>query len=232
MNRKKIFQFIWRVVKISLITFFASSILFTLIYRFVPPPYTPLMLIRTAGQFFKGQQVHLERNWVSIESISPNMWQAAVAAEDNKFTEHFGFDFEAIQKARKYNAKHTTKMRGASTISQQTAKNVFLWPQRSWLRKGLEVYFTLLIELMWDKQRILEVYLNVIETGDGVYGVGAAARKYFHKEAANLGRRESALIAAVLPSPRKWNPAHPTGYLSRRQGRILNLMSKIGPVEF
>lgn len=232
MNRKKIFQFIWGVVKISLITFFASSILFTLIYRFVPPPYTPLMLIRTAGQFFKGQQVHLERNWVSIESISPNMWQAAVAAEDNKFTEHFGFDFEAIQNARKYNAKHTTKMRGASTISQQTAKNVFLWPQRSWLRKGLEVYFTLLIELMWDKQRILEVYLNVIETGDGVYGVGAAARKYFHKEAANLGRRESALIAAVLPNPRKWNPAHPTGYLSRRQGRILNLMSKIGPVEF
>lgn len=160
------------------------------------------------------------------------MQLAVVTSEDQQFLWHHGFDLEAIEKAMKYNEKQKkrkrNKMRGASTISQQTAKNVFLFPARNFLRKGLEVYFTALIEIFWSKQRILEVYLNVIETGDGIYGVEAAAQYYFHKPAAKLTAPEAALIAAVLPNPRKYNAGNPSGYVLRRQAFILGQMMAWG----
>ena len=156
-----------------------------------------------------------------------------MASEDNRFIEHSGFDLEAIKKARDYNDhKKGKKIRGASTISQQTAKNVFLWPDRSWIRKGLEVYFTFLIETVWGKKRIMEVYLNVIEMGDGIYGAESASQKYFHKPAAYLTRDQAALIAAILPNPRKWDPSRPSAYLLNRQQWILWNMANIGKVEY
>ena len=159
------------------------------------------------------------------------MIKAVVASEDNRFLDHWGIDVEAIQKATEYNKRHNRK-RGASTITQQVAKNVFLWPARSWVRKGFELYFAVMIETVWSKKRIMVVYLNVMETGNGIYGVEAAARKYFHKSAARLTRSEAALIAASLPNPRVRNPARPSAYLLRRQARIMNLMNKLGPVKF
>lgn len=159
------------------------------------------------------------------------MTRAVVASEDNRFLDHWGIDVEAVQKAVDYNKRHRRK-RGASTISQQVAKNVFLWPARTYIRKGFEVYFTVLIEAVWSKKRIMVVYLNVMETGNGVYGVEAAAQKYFHKSAKKLTKGEAALIAAALPNPRGRNPARPSTYLLKRQARILSLMNKIGPVEF
>jgi len=156
------------------------------------------------------------------------MPRAVIASEDQKFEEHLGFDFEAIKKANRYNERHKgKKVKGASTISQQTAKNVFLWPARSWVRKGFEVYFTFLIEVCWSKERIMEVYLNVIETGNGIYGVPAAARYYFHKPAAALSMKEAALIAAVLPNPRKWSPSRPTPYIQRKASRITRFMQGV-----
>jgi monofunctional biosynthetic peptidoglycan transglycosylase len=162
----------------------------------------------------------IEKQWVSIKDISPAMKRAVVRAEDDKFYEHHGFDFEAIEKAMKFNKTHK-RQKGASTISQQTAKNVFLWPSRSWVRKGLEAYFTILIELAWSKERILEVYLNVIELGKGVYGVEAASKKFFHKRAKNLTAGEAALIAAVLPNPIKFKINKPSPYILKRQQKIM-----------
>ena len=180
-----------------------------------------------------GKEMKLDKTWIPLEKISPNMILAVVASEDNRFTDHWGFDFDAIEKASKYNEtnrKH--KVKGASTISQQTAKNVFLLPVRSWIRKGFEVYFTGLIELCWSKKRIMEVYLNIIEMGDGVYGVEAASQKYFRKHAKDISNGEAAMIAAVLPNPRKWFPNQPNGYLLRRQVWIMWNMNNIGKVEF
>jgi len=173
----------------------------------------------------------MSRDWVRLKNISPAMVQAVVASEDNNFLEHYGIDFEAVKKARELNKKRK-RLIGASTISQQTAKNVFLWPDRTWLRKGLEVYFTGLIEIFWGKRRIMEVYLNVIEMGDGIYGVEIASQRYFHKQASSLTRPEAALIAAVLPNPRRWSPAAPTAYIQRKQQRILRVMNQIERVEF
>ena len=163
--------------------------------------------------------------------MSAAMPLAAMAAEDQKFEEHFGFDLEAIEKAKKYNEKHKgKKIHGASTISQQTAKNVFLVPARGWIRKGFEVYFTFLIEICWSKQRIMEVYLNVAEMGDGIYGAEAAAREYFHKPSKKLSVRESALIAAVLPNPRKWSPVNPSAFIQHKSQRIIQFMSNLDPI--
>jgi len=173
----------------------------------------------------------MHKKWVSMRKISPHMVRAVVASEDNRFLEHWGIDVDAIQKAIAYNKRHRRK-HGASTITQQVAKNVFLWPARTMLRKGFELYFTVLIEAVWSKKRIMTVYLNIVETGDGLYGVEAAAQKYFHKPASKLTRAEAALIAASLPNPRKRNPAAPTSYMLRRQARIMNLMNKIGEVKF
>ena len=228
--KRRILWFL-RFVKYFLIIYFASSIFFVVLFRFVNPPVTPLMLIRVAQQSFSGQTVKLKKEWVSPDKISADLPLAVVASEDNLFMEHSGFDFESIRKAKEYNdRKKGKKVRGASTITQQTAKNVFLWPQRSWVRKGLEVYFTLLIELVWGKERIMEVYLNVIETGKGIYGVEQASQEYFGKPAARVSRREAALIAAILPNPLKWNPASPTPYIRGRQQWILWNMNNIGKI--
>jgi len=215
------------------VAFLATSTCFAILYKFVNPPVTPLMVIRLAEQNFSGQAMKIKKDWVGIDSISPLLQLAVVAAEDNRFLEHRGFDMDAIDKAQEYNDTHKgKKIHGASTISQQTAKNVFLWPQRSWLRKGLEVYFTFLIEMVWSKKRIMEVYLNVIETGKGVYGAEAASRLYFNKHALLLTRSESALLAAILPSPQKWDPRFPTKYIQLRREWILWNMDNIGKLNY
>ena len=204
-----------------------------IIFRFVPIPVTPLMLIRCVEQKWDGKEMKLKKDWVSLDKISSAMPLAVIAAEDQKFEEHFGFDLEAIRKAENYNKKHQGKrMKGASTISQQTAKNVFLWQGRNWIRKGFEVYFTFLIEIFWSKQRIMEVYLNVIEMGNGIYGVEAAAQEYFHKPASKLSVREASLIAAILPSPLKWSPVKPNARVQKKAGRIMHFISRLKLEDF
>ncbi|ERM84062.1 hypothetical protein P872_00710 [Rhodonellum psychrophilum GCM71 = DSM 17998] len=190
------------------------------------------MAIRWVEQVFdKEKEVRFKKDWVSIDKISRHMPQAVVAAEDQKFLDHFGFDREAMEKAWEGNKKGK-RIKGASTITQQTAKNVFLWPGRNLIRKGLEAYFTILIEVLWSKERIMEVYLNVIEMGEGIYGIEAAAQTYYKKPAAKLSRQEAAMIAAVLPNPRRWSPARPTPYIYGRQSWILRQMNNINPVGF
>ncbi|MBK6447122.1 MAG: monofunctional biosynthetic peptidoglycan transglycosylase [Bacteroidetes bacterium] len=226
---KKIFRFFLKAI----ILFLVLSIASVLLFRFVPIPFTPLMLIRCVEQKSDGKDMKLRKDWTSIDEMSAAMPLAVIASEDQNFEEHFGFDMDAIRKAQAYNDRHKGKrMKGASTISQQTAKNVFLWPSRSWIRKGFEVYFTFLIELFWSKQRIMEVYLNVIEMGNGVYGTEAAAQEYFHKPAKKLSMREAALIAAVLPNPRKWSPAKPSAYIQRKSSRIIHFMSRLKLEDF
>lgn len=225
----------WRKLKSStlkfILWFFIISISWVILARFVPVFVTPLMLIRSAEAVVEGKAPKIKKDWVSIEKISPNMIQAVVAAEDNLYMQHNGFSFRDIEKAYKQN-KQGKRVRGGSTISQQTAKNVFLWPRRSWLRKGLEAYFTVLIEFFWTKERIMEVYLNVIETGEGIYGVQAASEIYFDKPASKLSKSQAALIAVCLPNPRRFNPGKPSGYIQRRKNQIVNLMGKIERVEF
>jgi monofunctional biosynthetic peptidoglycan transglycosylase len=203
------------------------SIVFVVLYGVAPPPLTPLMVLR----LFEGEG--LSKDWVGYDSISPRLARAVIAAEDAKFCEHWGFDFEAIATAWKVlqNKKSAKRLKGGSTISNQTAKNVFLWPG-DWLasrvlRKAIEPYFTLLIEFFWTKKRILEIYLNVIEWGHGVYGAEAAAQAHFGKHASDLTPREAALLAAVLPNPRRWNPAEPTAYIRRRAQTILSRMNDV-----
>jgi monofunctional biosynthetic peptidoglycan transglycosylase len=202
--------------------FVILSVASVFLYRFAPVPYTPLMFWKSTASLFtnRNEWVGIEKKWVPINEISGSMQRSVIRAEDAKFYIHNGFDVEAIEAAIKYNKTHK-KQKGASTISQQTAKNVFLWPSRSWLRKGMEVYFTVLIETLWSKQRILEVYLNVIELGPGVYGVEAASKKYFHKKAKNLSSREASLMAAVLPNPIKFKINKPSAYIIRRQHKIM-----------
>lgn len=230
---KRFLKRVWRIFLWVVILYFGSSIFFVVAYRFINPPITPLMVIRVVQQATGGQTIRLKKSWIPISKISPNLPLAVVASEDNLFLEHSGFDMAAIEKAMDYNErKRGKRVRGGSTISQQTAKNVFLWPQRSWLRKGLEAYFTVLIEFVWGKERIMEVYLNVIEMGKGIYGAEAAAQKYFGKPAEKLTRGEAALIAAILPNPQRWNPSSPTPYLLGRQQWILWNMGNIGKVDF
>lgn len=202
-----------------LAAFVLLSLLLTLVYRWMPVPMTPLMLLRWADP----EVGKLRKDWVPLDKISDYMILAVIVQEDQNFFEHEGFDFKAIRKAIEEN-KIKKRPRGASTISQQTAKNVFLWPQRSWIRKGLEVWFTFLIETFWTKRRILEVYLNVIETGRGIYGVEAAARIYFGKPASSLAAQEAAFIAAVIPSPLRYSVLEPGPYVRQRQAWILNQM--------
>lgn len=226
---KNILRFLLKIF----LWFIGLSFITTLIFRFVPPPVTPLMLIRLVEQSFSDDEVRLKKDWQSLDHISPNLAQAVIASEDQKFAEHHGFDFEAIEKAMKNNEKKRKKViKGGSTITQQTAKNVFLWPGRSWLRKGLEAYFTVLIELIWGKERIMEVYLNEIEMGNGIYGAEAAAQFYFKKPASNLTASQAALIAACLPNPRRWTPVKPNGYIQRKQAWILRNMNNLGKVEY
>jgi len=207
--------FVWGVIVTVVI-----PVLVVCVYRFVPPPMTILMAQRIAEG--KGW----DYRWRPIGKISPAMVQAVIAAEDSRFCEHYGFDFEAIEKAMQSNAKGR-RIRGGSTISQQTAKNVFLWPQRDWIRKGLETYFTGLIELIWGKKRIMEVYLNVAEMGPGIYGAEAAAQKYFKVSAKNLTRVQASRLAAILPNPIKYKAATPGPYVQRRSRRIGGAMGTV-----
>ncbi|MCD7936618.1 MAG: monofunctional biosynthetic peptidoglycan transglycosylase [Tannerellaceae bacterium] len=214
----------------NLILFFlVSSTGAVVLYKYVPVYITPLMVIRLAEQKKAGQPSRMEHTWIPLSQISPSLPQAVVASEDNLFPDHNGFDKEQIRKARE-EAKKGIRVRGASTITQQTAKNVFLWPGKSYVRKGLEAWFTLLIEWIWGKERIMEVYLNSIEMGEGIYGAQAVAQLHFNKESRELTDREAALIAATLPNPIRYNSAKPSPYILKRQGQILSLMKKIAPV--
>ena len=220
-----------RFVRNAAILFFLISVAWVAVARFVPVFATPLMYIRGFESITEGKSPKFYKNWVSLDKISPNMVQAVIASEDNLFTEHHGFSFSAIQQAMKRNAQGK-RVYGGSTISQQTAKNVFLFPQRSYIRKGIEAYFTVLIELIWGKKHIMEVYLNVIEMGDGIYGVEAAAQKYFGVSAANLTAAQSARIAACLPNPRRFNAANASPYIMKRQNKIMQLMRLIPQPDF
>lgn len=216
---KKIFSFIWK----TLLWFFGTTIFMVILFRFVPVPFTPLMVIRFFENKSDGKEVYFNHDWESLDAISPNLQKAVIASEDGTFLTHHGFDFDAIQKAIKNNNRGK-KLKGGSTISQQTAKNVFLWQGRSYLRKGLEAYFTVLIEIFWGKERIMEVYLNSIEMGDGVYGAQAAARHWYSKDAVALSKRDAAGIASILPNPRRFDASHSSSYINRRKDRILRHM--------
>ena len=225
---RSIGKFIWKIS----VGFFIVSIGLVLVYRFVPVPITPLMVIRLVEQGLDpDKELRLVKDWVPITEISRHAPQAVVAAEDQTFLKHYGFDFKSLEKAWKSN-QSGNRVRGASTITQQTVKNVFLWPSRSYIRKGIEVYFTVLVEIFWSKERIIEVYLNVIEMGEGVYGIEAASQTFFKKSAATLSKDQAAAIAAVLPNPRRWNPARPTPYIQDRKSWIKRQMSNLSPTGF
>lgn len=217
-------KYFFRLTLKTTLWFLGLTIGITLLYSFLPIPYTPLMAIRSMEQSADPKrEQRCEKDWVGFDDLSPYLQLAVVCAEDQNYFNHHGFDFEAIEKAVSHNQNHKRK-RGASTISQQTAKNVFLWPNRSWIRKGLEVYFTFLIETIWSKKRIMTVYLNVIEFGDGIYGAEAAAQRFFRKSAKRLSREEAALLAAVLPRPLKYSASRPSTYVRSRQHHILEQM--------
>lgn len=214
-TKQKILRFFW----LLFLWFNIISFSVVLLFKFVPVPFTPLMGIRALEHNAAGKDMVCSHNWVPIDEISLNLQKAVIASEDGRFLEHWGFDFKAMEKAYKNNAKGK-RLKGGSTISQQTAKNVFLWQGRSYVRKGLEAYYTVLIELIWGKKRIMEVYLNSIEMGDGVYGAEAAAKHWYRKDAASLTRYEAAGIAAILPNPRKYKAANSSSYINRRKAKI------------
>jgi monofunctional biosynthetic peptidoglycan transglycosylase len=211
----------------GVLAFLAASVGLVLLLRFIPVPFSALMVQRRVEAWVAGKPYRALHHWAPLEEISPSMGVAVIAAEDQNFEDHFGFDWEAIEKAIAHN-EHSRKKRGASTVSQQTAKNLFLWESRSWVRKGCEVYFTLLLESLWPKRRILEVYLNIVEFGDGVYGVEAASRKFFGRPARAISPGQAALLAAVLPNPHRFRADAPSPYLRGRQEWILGQMRQLG----
>ena len=220
---KKILRIFRWVVALT----FISTILAVVVYRFIPVYFTPLMISRCFEQIGKGEHIKLYHKWIPLDEMQKSMPVAVMASEDQRFLIHHGFDYQAIEQAAEDHLKRGKKLRGGSTISQQTAKNVFLWQGRSWVRKGLETYFTFLIELMWSKQRIMEVYLNSIEMGDGIYGVQACAEQNFGMDAQQLSRRDCALIAATLPNPRRFSSKNPGPYMRKRIGQIEHQMTFI-----
>ncbi len=221
---KKIFKWIIKLIA----AFVVASALGVALFAVFDPPVTPPMLIRSVEGLIAGEPVGIDKDWTDYEEISPNFFRAVVAAEDARFMSHGGVDWRAVEQAKKYNERHKgKKRRGASTITMQTARNTFLCHCRNYARKALEVYFTYLIEAVWGKKRIIEVYANVIEFGEGIYGVEAASQKFFGTSAAKLSRRQAALLAAVLPNPRRWNPARPTNYINRRASTIMARMNQV-----
>jgi len=212
----------WKIFKKTVIFLFFFQFVYIIALRWIDPPITITQLV----SFVSGDG--LKRDYVSLEDISVNARLAVIASEDQIFPDHNGFDFKSIKKARAYNEKKPNRIRGASTISLQVAKNVFLWQGRSWFRKGLEVYFTFMIELIWNKKRILEVYLNVSEMGKGVFGIEAAAKQNFNKSAKKLTRMEAAMIAASLPNPKKYTVKPMSRYVSIRSRWVLRQMYSIG----
>jgi monofunctional biosynthetic peptidoglycan transglycosylase len=222
---KKLF---WKIP----VWFFSITFALVVLLRFLPIYVTPLMVIRVVEAMFdEDRDVRVEKTWVPIEKMSSKIPRAAIAGEDDMFLTHYGFSVKGIQQAYKDNKKGK-RLKGGSTISQQTAKNVFTTGSRTWVRKGFETYFTLLIELVWGKERIMEVYLNVVELGDGIYGVEAASQHYFHKSAAKLNASQSALLVASLPSPRRYSVTNPGPYMRRRQGQILWMMRMLPNIEW
>lgn len=224
MKLKGIVPRTWRLLKKIFIVLLIAQLLYIILLRWVNPPVTITMI----NSWFSlwGSDKSLQKSWVSMDEISQHAKLAVIASEDQLFPDHNGFDFKSIEKAMKHNQK-SKNMRGASTISQQVAKNVFLWQHGGWFRKGLEVYFTFMIEKLWGKKRILEVYLNVAEMGEGVFGIEAAAKKYYHKSAGRLNREEAAMIAACLPNPIKYTVVPPAKNTLWRQRRILQQMRNI-----
>ena len=216
------------IIRWILVAFFGSTILAVVALRFLPVWFTPLMFIRCSQQLSNGEELALHHHWVSLEDMSPALPVAVMASEDQRFLQHHGFDFKAIESAAKRNSQGGKRKYGASTITQQTAKNVFLWPGRSWTRKGFEAYFTVLIEMLWSKQRIMEVYLNSIEMGNGIYGASAVAEQNFGCKPAELSREQCALIAATLPNPRRFSSKDPSAYMKKRQRKILHEMKYVG----
>ncbi len=219
--RSRLFKFLRKVFLIL----FVSQLVYIVLLKWVDPPITVTQLTNLIEGY------GLKRDYVRFEEMSPNIRLAVMASEDQLFPDHNGFDLTSIKKALEEKNKKRKRVRGASTISQQVAKNVFLWQGRSWFRKGLEVYFTFMIELVWGKQRILEMYLNVAEMGKGIFGVEAAAQRYFKKSAKKLTRSEAAMIAACLPNPKKYKVQPPSPYISRRYPQILTQMNNLGPDE-
>lgn len=220
----------WFLLK-ALLWFFGISIASVVLFKFVPVPFTPLMVIRYFENIADGKENNFSHNWEPIDKISMNLQKAVISSEDGAFLTHNGFDFIAMQKAYKSNERGR-KIRGGSTISQQTAKNVFLWQGRSYLRKGLEAYFTVLIEVIWGKKRIMEVYLNSIEMGNGVYGAYAATEYWYRRDASSLTMQQAAGIAAILPNPRKYKATSSSSYINNRKAKIVRIMRQIGKVEY
>jgi len=229
--KQPIFKRLTNIASKVFVYFLFVSVIWVIALRFINPPITLLMVLRNIERKANGKPFKTDKKWVKFDDINDSMKRAAVSAEDQLFLKHLGFDVKAIEKAFESNAKGK-KVKGGSTISQQTAKNVFLWPGRSWIRKGFEAYFTLLIEIFWSKERILEVYLNVIEMGDGIYGAEAAAQAYYGKSCADLNKNEAALIAACFPNPLRWTPKNATPYIKHRQYLILKNMRRLGPLDF
>lgn len=217
---------VFKYITYCLLTFLVSTVLTVAAYRWLPVPITPLMVIRCVQNIHNGETAAIHHKWVPLKQISPYLPVAVMASEDQNFMHHHGFDFNAIQDAA-IERLEGKRSRGGSTISQQTAKNVFLWPQSSWLRKGFEVYFTVLIELMWPKERIMEVYLNSIEMGPNIYGAEAVAQRHFGCSARKLRRSDCALIAATLPNPLRFSSLAPSGYMRKRQKKIEQEMRHI-----
>lgn len=222
-------QVMWRVA-IVLAVFWGGGIA---LFSVVPVPFSAVMVERQIGAWLQGDFGYVAHSdWVSMDEISPWMGLAVIAAEDQTFPDHWGFDVAAIEKALSHNERNENRIRGASTLSQQTVKNLFLWDGRSWLRKGLEAGLTVGVETVWSKRRILTVYLNIAEFGEGVFGVEAAAQRYFGKPASRLTQSEAALLAAVLPNPLRFKAAAPSGYVRSRQAWILRQMRQLGGESF
>lgn len=213
-------------VVLVLVAFWGGGIL---LFSFLPVPFSAVMVERQLSAWLTGDFSYVAHSdWVSMDEISPWMALAVVAAEDQRFPDHWGLDVEAIEKALSHNEKHENRIRGASTLSQQTVKNLFLWDGKSWLRKGLEAGLTVTTEAVWTKRRILTVYLNIAEFGDGIFGVEEASQRYFHKPASRLTMSEAALLAAVLPNPIRYKAAAPSGYVRNRQAWIMRQMQQLG----
>lgn len=221
MKLKPAIRGLWKWTKRSFLFIFFFQFFYILLLKWINPPITLTQL----GSFISGDG--LKRDYINGENISYNAKLAVIASEDQLFPDHNGFDWKSIKKAMAYNKRKPNRVRGASTISQQAAKNVFLWQGRSWIRKGLEVYFTFMIELVWGKKRILDVYLNVIEMGRGVYGVEAASQIYFNKPAGNLSRTEAAMIASCLPNPKKYTVKPLSGYIANKHSWVLQQMNNL-----
>ena len=223
----KIIRFLFKVF----LWFFGLSLFFVVLFKFVPVLFTPLMVIRAVENKLAGKEIYFSHDWEPLEDISVNLQKAVIASEDGTFLIHNGFDFKALQKAYKNNERGR-KIKGGSTISQQTAKNVFLWQGKSYLRKGLEAYFTVLIEFIWGKERIMEVYLNSIEMGDGVYGAQAATEHWYRKDASSLTPMQAAGIAAILPNPRRFSATSSSSYINNRKSKIVRVMRHVGKIKY